>query len=124
MVWTQEQEQLLAHGTNFSKPNYAGVSDMVVEVQTDGCTYVKTFSLNEWLCCLHNLTLLLSLSFTLCLCQHNARRSYWKVVLFSATLELLVVSYLCYRFRLSSCCPSGLWVGFSLTQHQTTRALP
>lgn len=50
------QEQLLLHGTNFSKPNYAGVNDMVVEVQTDGHTYVKTFSFSEWLCCLHNLT--------------------------------------------------------------------
>lgn len=44
--------------------------------------------------CQHTLTLLRSLSFMSCLCQHNAGQSHWKMDLFSATLQLLVVSNL------------------------------
>lgn len=96
---------------------------MVLEVQTDGCTYHKWLSASvsdragytTW----HSRSASSSTSFKLC--QHNAGQSRRKLDLFRATLQLF--SDLWYISSLWSGCPSGLWVGFSLILHLTTHAL-
>lgn len=94
MASTQEQARATTGTWNLPlEPDYAGISDMVVlEVQTDGCTYHKWLSASVSDCAAYATWHYCSTYLFLCHAFASIMQdSHWKMNLFSATSQLVLV---------------------------------